>query len=495
MDCHPECFPISEKVAKRAQRDIEFVYRQLLRFARMPFDELKAYMQKHPEDTFCYISSPSGKGSLQCGALAWQRLGDLADLTLGLDCSLGRRVRRQRARDAVIDAFVTRVLQERRGINQETSSLLLQDTVTALRNSLVVTEHYLPCVLFLRGGPDEFSVGPVTFTRMRKFFRDRKSALKLSVEAGTAAHIERVNSEVARGYPRERAYSEAESRQVIRRLQADAIKTYRRYPWIASVKVTDCDKDTSLERAVRAVEMALHVIRVLLGAKPTRELRLGWARSNVLRTAHLYADASEVIHASVSVRAFGPAGANNWHEVLMEGRAALTVLGSALKPIVDPADVHHLHQRMIDAINWFGDAATDSNAPSSIVKYVSAIERLFFGKFESGRKKLFASRVKGILAAFDCDESGRAQEQALTVYSARSTLVHGEQFATEDEAHEIAFRAEEMSRICLLCAAQFYLMMLRAFGDPDPAKLEEVVTRISSEGVDWLVEAAGGTSV
>jgi len=457
----------------------------------MPPKEHLGYLNKHPNEAFCRILRPDGRGYLQCGVLAWDKLGALADLTLDLDRGLGQRVGRQRAKDAVTDIFAKLVLQEAREVNQETAVLLLQDSLAALRQSLAVTEHYLPCVLFPNGAPDEFSVGPVTFTRRGKFFKDRKQVLRRSVEAETAAHIEHVNAVLAQGFPREHAYSEVESRQLVRELQARAIKIYRGYPWIASVKVTDCDKDTSQERATRAVEMALHVIRVLLGSEPTRKLRLAWSRSDALRTAHLHADAHGVIQASLGMQAFGPVGMTNWHEALMRGASELAVLGSALTSIVDPVEIHHLHQRMIDAINWFGDAATDPNAPSSIVKYVSAIERLFFGKFESGRTKIFANRVKGVLGAFGCDEDNRVYEHAFAVYSTRSALVHGAHSPNEDRVHEIVHLAAALSRMCLLCSAQFYPMMLSAFGNPDPAKLEEVMKRISSEGLDWLAEAAG----
>lgn len=62
---------------------------------------------------------------------------------------------------------------------------------------------------------------------------------------------------------------------------------------------------------------------------------------------------------------------------------------------------------------------------------------------------------------------------------------------TEDKAHEIVLLAEELSRMCLLCSAHLYLMMLQAFGSVDPDKLEEVMKRISGEGLNWFAEAAG----
>ncbi len=169
----------------------------------------------------------------------------------------------------------------------------------------------------------------------------------------------------------------------------------------------------------------------------------------------------------------------------------LEILGSALLPIVNPIETNHLHQRLIDAINWFGDAATDSNPSSSIVKYVSAIERLFFGKFESGRTKVFAGRIKYILDAFGCDGDHQVYDQALKVYRARSILVHGEIYQTEDEANESICLASSLSRMCLLCSAQLYSMMQNAFDNPDALALEEIMKRIGAEGLDWLVDAAG----
>lgn len=491
MDKNLESITIPSKIAKRAQSNIEAIFRQILRFAKMPFDECTAYFQKHPNEVFFRIPRPDEKGHLLCGAIGWKKLEELTDLTLDLDRGLGRRVGRQRARSTVTDAFVERILREAREVTYETAEVILQDTLAELRKSLIVTEHFLPSVLFTKYAPMEFRIGPVTFVRRENFLGDRKQAFKRSIEAATVAHMESINKAVAQGFPRENTPSEAQSRRQIRELQAQAIKTYRNYPWIAIVKVTDCDIDTSKERAVQAVEMALHLIRILLGAGPTRELRHAWSHSNALQTAHLHADADGVIHASVGFSFLAPVSPKNWHEVLMVASDELTVLGWALESIVDPVEISHLHQRLLDAINWFGDAATDSQITSSIVKYVSAIERLLFGKFESGRTRMFANRVKSIFEAFDCDNDGCVYEQALEVYKARSALVHGEHFPTEDETHKILRIAESLSRMCLLCSAQLYPMMAKAFDRPDSAKLEEAMKRITSEGLAWLAEASG----
>lgn len=485
---------ITEAIAKHAQRNIKFICKQLLRFEKMPINERIAYMRKYFMDAFYTIPHPSGKGSLLYGTLGQEKLEDLTGLVLDLDRGLGRRVGRHRAENAVKDAFVKRVLQEGLEANEETAALLLQDAFAALKESLVVTEHYFPCIFFPGGSPDEFSIGPITFIRKKKFFQDKKLVFRQSIEIETAAHIAHLNTLVAQGFSRAHSYNEAESRQLVRSLQARAIRLYRNYPWVACVRVVDCDEKISQERAARAVDMALHVVRVLLGAQSTKKLRLAWSQSEPIHAAHLYADAGNVIKTSLSWSALEPVGASNWHEELMRYPTELDILGSTLRAIADPVEIFHLHQRLIDAIHWFGDAATDSNPSSSIVKYVSVIERLFFGKFEMGRKKMFANRVSSVLKAFGCDGDNRTYDQAFAVYTTRSELLHGACSPTEDEAVKAVDVAEALSRMCLLCSAQFYPMMLQAFDDPDPTKLEEVMSRISIEGMDWLAKVAGYSS-
>ncbi|MEH4313463.1 hypothetical protein POY12_26910, partial [Klebsiella pneumoniae] len=79
---------------------------------------------------------------------------------------------------------------------------------------------------------------------------------------------------------------------------------------------------------------------------------------------------------------------------------------------------------------------------------------------------------------------------SLELYKTRSALVHGEQFRTEDESFNSINIASELSRMCLLCSAQLYSMMLQAFENPNNAKLEEIMKRINDEGLNWLAEAA-----
>jgi len=206
----------------------------------------------------------------------------------------------------------------------------------------------------------------------------------------------------------------------------------------------------------------------------------------------LWADSEDVVHAQLGSESIGPVGFENWHEGLaQDGGYELQVFGSALAPLVDPKEIYQLHARFIDAINWFGDAATDTEPTASVVKYAAAIERLLFGEYQTGRRKAFANRLKVILGAFDCDDTEHVHADALKVYDMRSALLHGASSPRDTEAQRLVVVAEKLARRSLFCAAQLYPMMMHAYKDLEPKKLERVMNEIARVGLEPLARAAG----
>jgi hypothetical protein len=212
----------------------------------------------------------------------------------------------------------------------------------------------------------------------------------------------------------------------------------------------------------------------------------------------MWADVDGMVHVSIGSRADGPVGFENWYEGLtISNGSELAIFGSALAPLVACEPVCHLQQRFLDAINWYGDAAADPESTASIIKYVSAIERLLFGvrrqneTGERGTKKAFASRLKALWVGFDCDGKDRVGENAHEVYEARSRLLHGAASPRSGDIHRLARLSEELARMSILCAGQLFPMMIKAYGDCGPEKLEEDMMRIQREGIDWLAADAG----
>jgi hypothetical protein len=460
----------------------------------MPPKQLLKHIAKRREDAFCMIPHPDGRGQLSCGIEAARRFGTLADRVLEYEPQLAGRLSRSKTKDRVVAAFVQRVLREKREVDAGTAEQILRDVSEGCRASLRTAEHFVPCVLFLNGGPDEFSIGPVTFSRRVAFFRSRRASLKKSAQAGVQSHIERVERAVEGGFPRDRAATPEQSRRFIRGLQARALKTFRQYPWIARVQVSECDHETGEEVAERVVALAINSMRVLLGARHTDRLRLAWSRSDALRTARIWSDSDGIFHVGIGSRADGPVGFENWYEGLTQSDGfELKVFGSALVPLVACAPVRHLQQRFLDAVNWFGDAATDPEPTASVVKYVSAIERVVFGAWQGDRKRTenFVSRLEALGAVYNCEGRKTVGADAREVYKARSSLLHGAVSPRDAGVHRLAVLSEKLSRLCILCAVQLYPMVIAAYGDPGPEQLEEVMTRMQREGLDWLAKMAG----
>ncbi|MDP1732763.1 MAG: HEPN domain-containing protein [Sulfuritalea sp.] len=449
-------------------------------------------MAKRKEDALAMIPHPSGRGHLICGREASQRLSRVTSLVFEYAPDLSDRIDPAKTRKKVVDAFVLRVLTEKRDLDCATVEAILEDVSAQCRESLAASQHFLPCVLFRNGRPDEFSVGPVTFSRRASFFRSRRQWFKDSVEASARSHVAYVDRAVKDGFPRERAATKDDSRHLVRDLHASAVKTFRNYPWVATVSVANCDHKTGAEIAERAVALAINSIRVILGASYTDGLRLAWFPINPRRTAKMWADSKGCVHVSISSNADGPVGIENWYDGLtVSNGAELAICGSALNALVACAPVIHLQQRFLDAINWYGDAAADPEPTARIVKYVSAIERLLFGARQRETTKQFASRLRALWVGFACYEKDIVAVKADKVYRARSGLLHGSMSPRSKEIRGLVRQSEELARLCILCAGRLYPMMIKAYGDPGPERLENVMMQIQSDGLDWLAREAG----
>lgn len=480
------------RIFRKALRDIEFICRQILRFSKMSPEQLLKHMAKRKEDAFCTIPHHSGQGHLICGHEASQRFDTLGNLVLDYEPYLAGRVNSEIIREKIVDAFVQRVLREHGGLDTATAETILKDASDRCKESLGTREYFLPCVLFNHGGPNEFRVGPVTFARRATFFRSRRAMLKESVQAGIRSHIAHVNRAVMDGFPCDRAATEEQSRQFVRSLHARALKTFRNYPWVARASVSNCGYETGTEIAERTITLAINSMRVILGASHTSGLRLAWFPVNPRQTAQMWTNSEGMVQVSIGSKADGPVGVKNWYDGLtISNGSELAILGSALEPLVTCAPVFHLQQRLLDAINWFGDAAADPEPTASIVKYVSAIERLLFGARQRETRKQFGSRLKALWVGFDCDGKETVGDRAHKVYEARSCLLHGSMSPRSTDIHHLVTQSGEIARLCILCAGQLYPMMIRAYGDPGPDMLEKVMMKIQGEGIDWLAKEAG----
>lgn len=476
-----------DKFAARVFCEIKVIVKQIVRFSRMAPKERLTYMRAHPEEAFRHIPHPQGQGVIFCGAVAFERFLRLSKLIVDIDKDFERRIELSAIRKMFIDSFVARVLKEKRDVDLLTSALILEDVLSKLKATLIDTEHFLPCVFFPHGGPDQFDIGPVRFTRMRRFFKQRRGSLRSSLKVSIASQISHVDAWAYKVGSRRGLMEEADSERFVRNLQARVFKTFRAYPWVAEVKVTRCEKDVAEDFSVKTAVAALHIVRILLGSGVTRRVRLAWSKGDTLRTARMWADESGEINVSASSNGMTPVGAENWYDGLSQGDGrTLAKLGSAIGVLCDPRPIFNLHQRLLDSIHWFGDAATEPEPTSRIIKFTSGIERLIFGKFQRGQKIQFAKRLQEITRYFFGVEETNIYQKAISVYTARSALLHGDWSPRHQDAHELAGFAEHLCYFSIIGMAELFPAVLRVDGDISPNDLDRLMQNLAEHGESAL---------
>jgi hypothetical protein len=85
-----------------------------------------------------------------------------------------------------------------------------------------------------------------------------------------------------------------------------------------------------------------------------------------------------------------------------------------------------LNQRLLDALNWFGQAVVEQNAGAKVVKYTAALERLTVtGHVDDGLENLVIKRVAILNQDREDKPLEEIKKQLGELYQCRSDLMHG----------------------------------------------------------------------
>jgi Apea-like HEPN len=476
-----------QKIFREVSRDLDSLGRQIARFQKMSAQQQISHGKKRPEDFWCEIPHPSGKGYVTCGPDGWKKILHLSDLVFRYKPDLAPRLSRNMVVNCVSQIYSELILANKKDVGEDMAGIFLNAVCARIESTLVTIECHFPCVLFYGGKTEKFSVGPVTFQRTREFFRESKDALKIGLVAASATAAGSASSWATNG----RAQDTWTGR--LRQMYAITYRDYRAYPWVASVRMNGFPEEMAKQKSVQIVNLALSVMRIVVGAKLTSGIGVARGLLEARRSSSLWRDSEGKMHVGISSKMLGPVSLRGWEDMLKPPLCSyLFMLGESLRALADGFVVSHGHQRLIDAVSWYGDAAGDPQYSSKIIKYVSSIETLVIGtRQQGGTKKAFKDRLSALFDHFDCDEMGDIENRSSALYEIRSKALHGGLHRRSEELVRYASEAEEMARMCLLCMSQVCPMIEYASGDIDAEKWEELMQRIQREGVDWLASLAG----
>ncbi len=350
-----------------------------------------------------------------------EELADLAARRAGID----RQVNVLTVRKPLGDSLIRRFVLEGRPITIQHIERAMSEAARRASKELRTTTHFLPCHLMIAQQPARFALGPVTFLRRSEF-----------------RHL------VARRLWLERAKHRANWKFI-----GDAIRYYKTFGWVAEVTVPQCDAETSKVIAERAVTAALNCLHLLFGAQHTREMTVGGPAIQRDKRGEFRIN-EEQLSFVASYGGPGAVGFNDDWTTLLDGedaRELVSLCGVALEAAVDPTLERPLSDRFLDAAHWFGEAVRERSPAAKVIKYVTALERMFMTNERDNITDIVSQRV----ATFCADPAvtgdfARVEANAHKAYDLRSKLAHGSMSPKDAAVYEGVRLGAELGRDALL---------------------------------------------
>ncbi|ASJ91993.1 hypothetical protein CBR61_14355 [Porphyrobacter sp. CACIAM 03H1] len=148
---------------------------------------------------------------------------------------------------------------------------------------------------------------------------------------------------------------------------------------------------------------------------------------------------------------------DNWMDLFSgaDAQEIIANLGIALEQAVNPALHRPLSERLLDAMQWYGEAVREPSQGAKAVKYVTALERMVMTDEKDDIASLVSSRVAALCLeepTVHCRD--RWQVDVRRAYDIRSRLVHGSVSPTSEIVFEGVRLGSQLARSTLLNAVR-----------------------------------------
>ena len=371
-------------------------------------EAIRRHYEENPEDKLCQIYRPHTRELIPCrrsGIDAIQRMALrlLAEAPNGCDLSAIRiaKIISERIFQVVIDQVT----------DEEDLIRILKSYVGDSEAEHIEASYNFPCVLLHCGPihpyfgpppPDQFALGPVTFQRFEAFLRNFNE----SVQNGS------------------------------KRTQEKAIDYFsesgKKYGWVAIVSIPRCAPDVSRRRAEEIIEAAINLLKVFIGLRHGRSMRLPHTAPSRNRETCVLRD----IEGNVKWTWQGPSieGALVAGDPLAGTSGCFQGFASNLLNKSLSGNRDEITNRLLDALKWFGDASFEESGGVQIVKWIAALERLTATEWiDRGITHRFCKRVALLASGLGMGHVEKAYRAARKAYDLRSDVMHGSR--SQDDEH------------------------------------------------------------
>lgn len=456
---HPNASSTTDKLIGQSVKIAKKIATQIIRFRKMTSKELIAHFNGNRFSSFCSLKTSDAE--FFYGLEGRKLFLKLGEILVSYIPELKGKVDIDKIVAAIKKSYAHQFIIDGHLIDHTTVKAMLDSAVVEINLAFKKYTHHIPCIIFTHSSPDDFCLGPVRFTRTSAF-------LSSTLPEKWPGQVDDIS------------------------LKQRTINYYKEYPWIASVDVESCDLDASFQIAVYACTTAINAIRVCFGSEVTKMIRLSTEPSDELMSAKIWTSSDGGLECSHRSTFKFPTGPSNWYEFLNEqdGGRIKAFFGEIIHQACALVEYSELSGRIVDSVNWFGDACREKSTAASIVKYVTAIERLYMASADFGVKERFINRISKILSDFELSDLDNARRDALKVYNLRSTVVHGGISPRSGENMLPTEEAENLARGCILCAEQLYRIIFKVFNPRSAVDLENAMKTYEAKGVQWCIDKA-----
>lgn len=452
---------------KKAHKLSEKIKKQFVRFYKMDTKALLGY-SKGNRFSIAIDKVEINNQSFYYGQEGRDFFWELADLFIELYPKLRGRVEDTKVFEELKSAYAKHyiIAKDNEFLFKKTSITdtknIFQTTYENIKSTLKKHRHYIPCIVFSKPNDNKIPIGPVKFIKTSYF--------------------------IANYIPEEWYNKDNEEYE----LYIESIEYYKKFPWVACVDIEESDYKSSYKIASYSCTTALNIIRIIFGSELTEDIRICNEASKDTSFANIYSVSNEQFKYLVGGSFTLSIDLSTHQKCLYNEHSTRIIdfLGIPISNLCNFAENTELENRLLDAINWFGDACQEKSDPSAIIKYTTAIERLFLATENRGDiKKRFVDIISKVLSDFHIYEKSKIETKANKIYVLRSKFVHG---GISPITNYFSSRtiAEDIAKHCIMCSEQLYRIINDAFAPRNLKEFNQAIEKYKEEGLDWCIYKA-----
>jgi hypothetical protein len=411
----------------------QFVLGEIARINALTVEERMARIRADKREGLGFLGGHVDYPLLECGYEAREHVRALVRYLFRTQPSLGGNAAFKTVFDAFVWKFIDQFIRHGRELTPAALSSVLQKSANTLMKKLKDRTIVVPCVLWQSENPPTFKIGPVEFTRAKTFFLAEGNALS-KADSPYGERVQKLAEEAG---------------------------------WVASVTVPTIDDDTAEDRARACVDAAISVLKLFLEPHRMRRCRRAdtWGPTPTFGLFHR--SDTGTLDTSFTMQGHDELGWKNWLDVFQGQLGYLMhIAQSAVAGLVKGRPEYPLQTRLLDALKWFSDGASDASLSARLTKYVFAWERLVITRKHTGDTGDGLTTAVTRRIALLCDRiigepTGAELVRKIDyLYDLRSRLSHGSASPWDEREVEAEVgKAEELTVRALMGAMLHYLTL------------------------------------